>query len=125
MNRRVLPNRRRNETISATVGGTKVYVTLSRFADGRVAEVFLKANKAGSGVQGFAQSLAIAVSIGLQHGATVAEYANALRGVSFEPDGIVDGYPGIAEAKSIIDFFVRALEQEDAPALPAPTENNS
>ncbi len=43
-----LPNRRASETFAVEVGGRRYRATISRYADGRIGEIFLSNNKAGS-----------------------------------------------------------------------------
>ena len=48
--RRRLPNRRPNETIGLIFEGSRYYVSIGYFADGRPGEVFCHGSKVGSGV---------------------------------------------------------------------------
>jgi hypothetical protein len=64
-----LPNRRSGETFSVEVGGLKFTATIGRFADGRLAEIFLTNHKAGSAADQLARDAAVVFSIALQCGA--------------------------------------------------------
>ena len=62
--RELLPNRRHSETFGFEYAGMGYIATVSRFSDGRLAEIFLANHKAGSHADGprvtlplFAQSL--------------------------------------------------------------------
>jgi hypothetical protein len=68
MTRERLPNRRSNETFEFTHEGHQYRATTSRFADGRLAEVFLDVGKVGSAAQENGDIAAILASLALQHG---------------------------------------------------------
>jgi hypothetical protein len=69
-NRAVLPQRRACETFELQHGkmNTVFFVTLGRYPDGRVGEVFISGAKAGSEVEAVARDGAVLLSIALQHG---------------------------------------------------------
>ena len=73
-----LPNRRANETFNLECAGLSYTCTISRFADGRVAEVFLSNHKNGSHADTAARDAAIACSIALQHDADLETIRKAL-----------------------------------------------
>ena len=73
-----LPNRRASETFGLECAGLTYTCTISRFADGRVAEVFLSNHKNGSHADTAARDAAIACSIALQHGADLETIRKAL-----------------------------------------------
>jgi ribonucleoside-diphosphate reductase alpha chain len=112
MPRERLPNRRRSETIKAVIGGSNIYFSVARFRDGRIAECFVKLNKEGTAMYGMMASLAIAISIGLQHGVPLETFTNALRGVDFQPNGPVLGNERVPTCTSVVDYLVRALAAE-------------
>ena len=68
MTRTRLPNRRASTNIDFEVGGQRYTCTYSKFADGRVAEVFLNNHRSNSGADVMARDSAIAVSFALQLG---------------------------------------------------------
>lgn len=63
-----LPNRRTSRTFELELQGLRYLATFSRFADGRVAEVFLQNHKPGSQSDSNARDAAVAASLALQHG---------------------------------------------------------
>jgi hypothetical protein len=65
-----LPNRRGHELVDFSHGGFNYIAGLGRFADGRLAEIFLTAAKTGIAVEAAARDAAIVASIALQHGAS-------------------------------------------------------
>ena len=67
--RQRLANRRASETFSLECGGLSYVATISRFADGRIAELFLSNHKANSQADTNARDSAIAFSFAVQHGA--------------------------------------------------------
>jgi len=74
-----LPDRRRAELVDFEHAGRRWTLTVGRFADGRVAEVFLDAAKESPLVE-LAQDCALAVSLALQHGAPFETLRHALSG---------------------------------------------
>jgi hypothetical protein len=67
--RQRLPNRRYSESFVLEVGGLKYTCMFSRYADGRLAEVFLNNHKSNSGADVNARDAAITFSFAVQHGA--------------------------------------------------------
>jgi len=68
MSRRRLPNRRASSTFELELHGLRYTATVSRFADGRPAEVFLQNHKPGSQSDSNARDSAVAASLALQFG---------------------------------------------------------
>lgn len=107
--REVLPNRRRCETIKSTIQGTNVYITFSRFPDGRIAEVFVDVQRAGTALRGLMSGAAIIFSIALQYGVPLQTLVDSIKGISFPPDGQVV-YGEVETCTSILDYVASALE---------------
>jgi hypothetical protein len=63
-----LPNRRDSIVFEIELYGLRYTATVSRFADGRVAEIFLQNHKPGSQSDSNARDSAVAASLALQHG---------------------------------------------------------
>ena len=78
MNRERLPNRRLAETFEIEVGGLRYTATASRFADGRIGELFLTNHKSNSNADTAARDAAIAFSFAVQHGADPRAICRAL-----------------------------------------------
>jgi hypothetical protein len=76
--RQRLPNRRASETFDIESQGLRFTATVSRFADGSVAEIFLQNHKAGSAAGIMASDAAITASLALQYGCPVAVLSKAL-----------------------------------------------
>jgi hypothetical protein len=76
--RQRLPDRRSSETFAVESGGLAYVATVSRFPDGRVAEIFLTNHKAGSTAGIMASDAAVVASIALQHGVPLDTIRRAL-----------------------------------------------
>ena len=87
-----LPNRRPSETFALECAGLKYTATVSRFADGRIGEIFLSNHKGGSHADTAARDAAITCSIALQFGADIETVRRALcrdgRGNASGPLGV-------------------------------------
>jgi hypothetical protein len=73
-----LPNRRPSESFGFALDGLRYTATVSRYADGRIAELFLSNHKAGSQAGANARDAAIILSFALQHGASLESIRRAL-----------------------------------------------
>lgn len=78
MTRETLPNRRRGEIVAFDHGGFYYTATISRFRDGRLAEVFLNAAQPDTQVNNTAHDLAVAASLALQFGCPASTLRHAL-----------------------------------------------
>lgn len=80
MNRQRLPNRRNSEIIEFEHENRRYRATVSRFSDGRIAEVFLDIGRFGSDLHLHAQDSAILCSLALQSGVPDAVICDAIKG---------------------------------------------
>jgi hypothetical protein len=87
-----LPNRRAGETFELECARLKYTCTVSRYRDGRIAEIFLTNHKAGSHADTAARDSAIVCSLALQHGAD----PEAIRTLCRNEDGSASGPLGCA-----------------------------
>jgi hypothetical protein len=78
MTHETLANRRASENFTFELDGLRFTATVSRFADGRIAELFLNNHKAGNQSDTNARDAAIIFSFALQHGADLNEIRKAL-----------------------------------------------
>ena len=78
MSRQRIPNRRRSEIRDFSYAGNLFSVGVSRFDDGRLAEIFIASARPGSPIEAIARDSAVAVSFALQHGADLASLRAAL-----------------------------------------------
>jgi hypothetical protein len=86
--RQRLPNRRAHELVKFEHAGFQFVAGFGRFADGRLAEVFINSNKTGTAIDVAARDSAIVASLALQHGASTDELRRAL---SRNRDGTAGG----------------------------------
>jgi ribonucleoside-diphosphate reductase alpha chain len=107
--RRRLPDRRKGYIQKAAVGGHKVYLHTGEYEDGALGEVFIDMHKEGAAFRSLMNNFAIAVSIGLQYGVPLEEFADAFVFTRFEPAGRVSGNDSIRSATSILDYIFREL----------------
>ncbi|MCP5071084.1 MAG: vitamin B12-dependent ribonucleotide reductase [bacterium] len=107
--RRRLPQRRGGYTQKAMVGGHKVYLRTGEYQDGTIGEIFIDMHKEGAAFRSLMNCFAIAVSLGLQYGVPLEEFADAFLFTRFEPNGITDGNSRIKMSTSIIDYVFREL----------------
>jgi len=73
-----LPNRRASETFDVEVAGLRYTATVSRFATGKIGELFLSNHKSNSGADTNARDAAVAFSFAVQHGADPEAIRKAL-----------------------------------------------
>ena len=73
-----LPNRRASTSFDFEVAGLRYTCTVSRYADGRLGELFISNHKTNSGADVGARDSAIAFSFAVQHGADPEAIRRAL-----------------------------------------------
>ena len=73
-----LPNRRPSQVFDFEVMGLRFTASISRYPDGRIAELFLDNHKAGSAVGTLVRDAAIIFSFAVQHGADPETIRRAL-----------------------------------------------
>jgi len=73
-----LANRRASESYPFEWNGMAFVATISRYPDGRIAEIFVGNGKAGSHTDAAAKDAAIVASIALQHGVPLETIKHAL-----------------------------------------------
>jgi hypothetical protein len=79
MNKRTrLPNRRGSRLFNFESMNMRFTASVSSYADGRIAEMFIDNHKAGSGIGTLVRDSAIILSFALQHGADLDAIRKAL-----------------------------------------------
>jgi hypothetical protein len=63
-----LPNRRAHTLLNIEAGGFRYVAGVGHYDDGRLAEIFLTAEKGGTAIDDAARDSAVVASIALQHG---------------------------------------------------------
>ena len=106
--RQELPKVRSAKTFSFRVGGSRGYMTVGEYEDGRPGEIFVNVSKQGSTLRGVLDAFAISVSHGLQFGVPLKDYIKSMASMSFAPAGITDD-PEVRTATSIIDYIAKRL----------------
>lgn len=84
------------------------YVMTGTYPDGRLGEVFIVLDRAGSTLRGFCDAAATMTSIRLQRGETIEEIAQKMLRTNFTPNGPT-GNKLIPYATSVLDFVFRWL----------------
>lgn len=110
--REALPNRRAGYTQKFRIAGQTFYLRTGEYPDGRLGEIFLDTAMDGAAFKALGNALAIAVSLGLQHGVPLQEYVDAFVGQRFEPSGVIQGHDRLRMASSFLDAIFRDLAIE-------------
>jgi len=76
--REQLPNRRQCVSFEIFHSGVNFTVSAGRYQDGRMAEIFLSAERAGTPLEAIARDAAILASIAFQHGVDLETIRSAL-----------------------------------------------
>jgi ribonucleoside-diphosphate reductase alpha chain len=106
--RRRMPDERQAITHKFSIAGHEGYLTVGMYEDGSPGEIFLSMAKEGTVVSGLVDSIAIAVSLALQHGVPLSLLVEKFSHTRFEPAGFT-GNPQIPMAKSVLDYVFRWL----------------
>jgi ribonucleoside-diphosphate reductase alpha chain len=104
MTRRILPQRRRAESFDLRFWNQRFTVTVGFFDDDTIGEVFVDARKTGGDIEAIARDAAVAISLALQHGATVESIREAVT------------RNGAGEPVSILGAVVDTLATDRAPS---------
>lgn len=104
--RQKLPETRQSITHKYTIGESEGYITVGLYDDGRPGEVFIRQSKAGSSIQGFTDTVAILLSMCLQHGVPLTDLVRKLAFSKFEPSGFTRN-PDVPIAHSCVDYLMR------------------
>jgi hypothetical protein len=90
--RRKLANRRASITFNFQCNSLAYSATISRYADGNLAEIFINNSKVGSDSDSAAKDSAVVCSLALQHGVALTVIRKALlrdpRGIASSPLGV-------------------------------------
>lgn len=120
MRRERLPTERTSYTSSfrlpyqhqdGTPDTMKLYFTIGMYEDGRLGEVFVKADKTGTLVAGVLDNAAINMSIGLQYGIPLDVYLSKMRHTRFSPSGFTKN-PMLPSCSSPLDLLAQWLESK-------------
>ncbi len=109
MKKKRLPNRRPGYIQKVRIGDKTLYLRTGEYPDGSLGDIFIDLDKEGSTLGSLLDCLAIAISVGLQYGVPLEEYANKFIFAKFPPSGNVTGHANIKRCDSIVDFVFRDL----------------
>ncbi len=104
-----LPAERASVTHAFVIAGHEGSITVGLYPNGSPGEIYLRMTKEGSAVAGLLDSLAMAVSLALQHGVPVRVLAQQFAETRFEPSGATENEQ-IPYALSIMDYLFRWIE---------------
>ena len=117
--RRELPARRRGYTQKASIGGHRIYIRTGEYGDGSLGELQIALPRESGPLRGMLDSVAAAVSLGLQHGVSLDEYMHAFTLTRFGPAGRVEGDADVSHATSPLDYvfpkYLHRLPPVNAP----------
>jgi hypothetical protein len=102
------PRRRTGRTFTFELADLQGFFTANQFDDGQVGELFISVAKQGSTLAGLCDALAIAVSVGLQHGVPLGLFVRHLAHTRFAPAGRTDD-PQLPTATSLVDYIAQRL----------------
>ena len=89
--RQRLPDRRLAETLALEFASLRYTITIGRFPDGRLGEIFIANHKRGNAVDVAVRDAGILISLLLQHGCAAETIAGA---ISRNSDGTATGVIG-------------------------------
>jgi ribonucleoside-diphosphate reductase alpha chain len=112
--RKRLPKSRTATVTSFSVAGAEGYMTVSKYPDDGVGELFLKLGKQGSTLAGVMDAFSMAISISLQYGVPLEKWVEKFTNMRFEPAGVTDD-PDIRIASSVMDYVFRRLALDHLP----------
>jgi len=103
---------RTGRTHAAQIEDVKLYITVNRNAQSRIAEIYMTTDREGSLITGLLNSLSKTISVMLQYNIPAENIARMLRGQKYEPYGLVSRHPYIKAASSISDLISKVIEIE-------------
>lgn len=103
---------RAGRTHAAQIEDVKLYITVNRNPEGRIAEIYMTTDREGSLITGLLNSLSKTISVMLQYNIPAENIARMLRGQKYEPHGLVCRHPHIKFASSISDLISKVIEIE-------------
>lgn len=115
MVREYLPAKRPHEVVEFHHRGHRYLGGIGRYGDGRVAEIFLDAGKAGTALQSVSRDAAVLASIALQYGAPLDVIRHAL---AADEDGAAAGPIGalidrIDDPEAGVDLAAEMVPETD------------
>jgi len=113
LERERLPAARESLTHKFTIDGVRCYAIVGLYPDGRPGELFLKIDKMGTTVHGFADAWSTLFSMALQYGIPLKVLTAKFSYVHFEPNGVTGSQDkDLRFADSIVDYVARWLDKK-------------
>jgi hypothetical protein len=122
----VVPDRRRlpqtrnainhHFEIAGTHGNFDGYISVGRYEDGKIGEIFMASGKGGSTLDGMLKVIGTSTSLLLQYGVPFEVLARKFSNIRFEPNGPTRTEE-VRFAKSIIDYIFRWVALNFSPEL--------
>jgi ribonucleoside-diphosphate reductase alpha chain len=109
-----LPQKRKGENTSFTVGDAEGYLQTFNYPDGRVGEVFFKMANQGSTLAGVMDAFSTAISLALQYGVPLETLVEKFVNRRFEPAGYTED-PDIKLSQSVVDYAFRRIALDYLP----------
>ena len=124
--RKKLSETRQSITHKFDISGFEGYLTVGLYDDGTPGEIFIRAQKQGSTMEGILDSFATAVSLGLQYGVPIETMIDKFTGSKFEPAGFTHNEE-IRYASSPMDYIFKwiglnFIDEEDDPVEEIPKQ---
>lgn len=104
-----LPDRCSGYRQKFRVDNHPVYLHTGEYENKTLGEIFIEVSDEGSSLRAWANAVAKAISLGIQHGVPLEEFVEAFSNQRFEPSGIVEGHSSIKMASSILSAVFRDL----------------
>jgi ribonucleoside-diphosphate reductase alpha chain len=102
--------------IAGTHGNFDGYISVGRYEDGKIGEIFMASGKGGSTLDGMLKVIGTLTSLLLQYGVPFEVLARKFSNVRFEPNGPTKTEE-VRFAKSIIDYIFRWVALNFSPEL--------
>lgn len=107
-----MPSRRNGFTQKVKIANQSLYLRTGEYSDGKLGEIFLTFGRDGTTMSHLMDSIAILMSLGLQHGVPLQEFVDAFTSSRAEPSGMVVNSENVKFCSSIMDYVVRELSAE-------------
>ena len=123
MIRRTLPQRRASETFDLRFWSQNFTITVGRYPDGTIGEVFIDGGKTGQDIQSTARDAAVVLSLALQHGVPIETIRHAVtRNGSGEAASILGA---TVDRLATVSVKARRIEHDRGPHTREPRSNTT
>jgi ribonucleoside-diphosphate reductase alpha chain len=99
---------RTGQSTEVSIADMTMHLTVTELQQGRPGEIFIRAGKQGSTFAGLCESLAMTLSLALQHGVPLDDVVTRLQGMHYPPSGLTTD-PDIPRVSSLSDYIARRL----------------